>query len=225
VKLINDSVVIAISQASDGSMSKAVSEAERNENRKKFLNDHDIAPELTVLVYLQYADDDYCRYLTVGKSEGGEGISKPSNLVSDALFTRERGLALFLPIADCIGAVLYDPVNHIIGLAHLGRHNLVQSGASKAIDYMHDAFGTSPADLLVWMSPAAGRESYPLYDFNNQGMHDVAWTQLLSTGVMARNIIIDERDTTTDSKLFSHSEFLKGNRETDGRQAVVAMMR
>jgi len=206
-------------------MSKAVSEAERTENRQKFLTGHDITPERTVLVYLQYADDDYCRYLTVGQSEAGNGITKPSNLVSDALFTRERGLALFLPIADCIGAALYDPVNHILGLAHLGRHNLVQSGAARAINYMQDAFSTAPADLLVWMSPAAGRESYPLYDFNNQGMHNVARTQLLSTGILSQNIIIDERDTTTDPTFFSHSEFLKGNRETDGRQAVVAMMR
>ena len=206
-------------------MSKAVSEAERNENRQKFLNDYDMAPERTVLVYLQYAGDDYCRYLTVGQGEGGEGITKPSNLVSDALFTRERGLALFLPIADCIGAVLYDPVNHILGLAHLGRHNLVQSGASRAIDYMHDTFGTSPADLLVWMSPAAGRESYPLHDFDNRSLHDVARTQLSAAGVVAQNITLDERDTTIDLTFFSHSEFLKGNRKTDGRQAVVAMMR
>jgi len=206
-------------------MSKAVSEAERTENRQKFLTGHDITPERTVLVRLQYAGDDYCRYLTVGQGEAGEGVTKPSNLVSDALFTSERDLALFLPIADCIGAVLYDPVNHILGLVHLGRHNLVQSGASKAVDYMHDTFGTSPADLLVRMSPAAGRESYPLYDFNDQGMHDVARTQLRSTGVLAQNIIIDERDTTTNRTFFSHSEFLKGNRETDGRQAMVAMMR
>jgi len=206
-------------------MSKAVSETERNQNRYKFLSSHGIAPERTVLVRLHYDGDDYCRYLAVGRDEAGQGITKPSSFVSDALFTQERGLALFLPIADCIGAVVYDPQSHVLGLAHIGRHNLVQSGASKTIDYMHDTFGVSPADLLVWMSPAAGRESYPLHDFDNRSMHDVARTQLLSAGILARNIVTDERDTTANSMFFSHSEFLKGNRETDGRQAVVAMMR
>jgi len=47
----------------------------------------------------------------------------------------------------------------------------------------------------------------------------------LAAGIDRNNIDIDSRDTTTDSTLFSHSEFLKGNRSTDGRQAVVCMMK
>ena len=221
----SSAVLIAMSQASDGSMSKAVSQAVRDENRRNYLAIQGIRRDETILVHLQYEGDNYCRYHVVTRDSAGDGIVRPPSLISDALFTQEKNLALLLPIADCIGAVVFDEANHVLGLAHLGRHNLLQNGGAKIIHYMEEQFGTHPESLQIWLSPAAGKENYPLYDFDNQGMHDVAYAQLLAAAVPARNIIRDERDTTMDSKLFSHSEFLKGNRQTDGRQAVVAMMR
>lgn len=206
-------------------MSKAVSEPERDENRRKFLAKHGIIPEQSVLVYLQYEGNDYRRYFTVDSKNAGDGIARSPSLVSDALFTREKNLALLLPVADCIGAVLFDEVNHVLGLAHFGRHNLEQDGGLAVIAYIKRQFGTNPVDVRAWLSPAAGKDNYPLYDFNDRSMHDVAQEQLLAAGVLVVNIAHDERDTTTDLALFSHSEFLKDRRRIDGRQAVVAMMK
>lgn len=222
---MNKNVSISFSAQVDGSMSKAVNEAERDENRRKFLAKQGIITERTMLVRLQYEGDDYRRYYTIGKNEAGDGIVRLSSLVSDALFTREENLALLLPVADCIGAVIYDPVHEVLGLAHLGRHNLLQHGGTEAIRYMQTEFGTSPTDVQVWLSPAAGQANYPLYDFEHRGMHEVAVAQLLEAGVSRDNIETDARDTTTDQALFSHSEFLKGNRSTDGRQAVLVRLR
>jgi hypothetical protein len=56
-------------------------------------------------------------------------------------------------------------------------------------------------------------------------MHDVATEQLLIAGVAAEHIIGSLIDTTKDKNYFSHSEFLKGNRDTDGRFAVVTVMK
>lgn len=218
-------VSIYVSTQADGSMSKAVSEPERDENRRKFLAAHDLTPEQTVLVYLQYEGINYCRYRTITQSEAGDGIVIPSNFVSDALFTREKNIALLLPVADCIGMVVFDAANQVLGLSHLGRHSLEQNGGTETIRYMKEQFGTHPADVSVWLSPAAGKENYPLYEFDNQSMHEVAHAQLQSAGVLVENIACDERDTTTDTTLFSHSEFLKGTHNTDGRQAVIAMMK
>lgn len=208
----------------DGTMLKAANE-ELLKNRQVFLAKQGVTTDQTMLVRLTYNDDDYRRYYVVGAEQAGDGIVYPSSVETDALFTKDKNLALLLPVADCIGAVLYDPTNEVLGLAHLGRHNLLQIGGSGIVEYMVNEFGSKASELKVWLSPAAGRENYPLYDFGNRSMHEVATEQLQAAGVDAGNITIDLRDTTADESLFSHSEFLKGNRSLDGRQAVVTMMK
>lgn len=218
-------VLIAMSAMSDGSMSKAVTDEERLKNRSRFLRQYSLTPSQAVLVHLSYDTTDFRRYYTIGTDQAGDGITYPSSILADALFTQSKNLALLLPVADCIGVVIYDPTNQALGLAHLGRHNLLQSGGTGIIAYMVDEFGSRPSDLQLWLSPAAGRENYPLHDFDNRSLHEVALEQLLAAGVGSEQIAIDSRDTTMDEAFFSHSEFLKGNRVTDGRQAVIAMIK
>ena len=220
-----DNVFIAISSQSDGSMSKAVDDDQRRTNRQQFLGSNGLTLEQSVLVHLKYEGDNYCRYHEVSAEQAGDGITSNPSIVADALFTRSEDLALFLPVADCVGAVLYDQLKHVLGLAHFGRHNLVQYGGTKVIEFMSEKFGSKPSDIKVWLSPAAGRENYPMHDFNDKGLVEVTTEQLAAAGVPMGNVDIDERDTTKYQSFFSHSEFLKGNRKTDGRQAVVAQMR
>ena len=220
----NNLPLIAISSVVDGSMSTSVSSDKKLSNRVSFLKRSNITARQTVLVYLQYKGDDYMRYFSVTSDFAGDGIITPPSITADALFTTEKNLALLLPVADCIGAVLYDPVRSVLGLAHLGRHNLIQVGGTGIVAYMVETFGSSVDDITVYLGPAAGRERYPLYDFNNRSLHEVAMEQIQSGGVLPQNIFVDPRDTAKDKTLFSHSEFLQGNQSSDGRQAIVTMM-
>lgn len=222
---MSQNVIVAVSTVKDGAMSASVDEEQRRINRRDFLRSHDIAIDHTVLVYLTYGGDDYARYHIVSAEFGGDGMVRPASLEADALFTTDPDVALFLPVADCVAAVLYDPAQRVLGVSHLGRHNLLQDGGRQSIEYMAERFGTDPGAVAVWLSPAAGEANYPLFDFENKSLHEVAVRQLVSAGVARTNIKIDDRDTTNDSQLFSHSEFLKGRQTTDGRQAAVAMMR
>lgn len=222
---MDSSVLVAISAIGDGSMSKSVDDETRMSNRRRFLGSNGVMLEQSILVHLKYEGDDYCRYYEVSSEHAGDGMAFESSIVADALFTRGKQVALFLPVADCIGAVLYDARQQVLGLAHLGRHNLAQQGGTEAVKYMAAEFGSDPKDVKVWFSPAAGRENYPLHDFNNRSMYEVALEQVVQGGVPNDNVEIDGTDTTTNPNFFSHSEFLKGNRKTDGRQAVIAMIR
>lgn len=222
---MNNAVLIAMSAQADGSMSKAVSDEKKRANRARFLATYGITPDQTILVHLTYDSNDYCRYLTVGAEQAGDGVSQESSFVTDALFTAEKNVAFMLPVADCVGAVLYDPLKQVMGLAHVGRHNLEQHGGTAMITYMQAEFGTVPSTVQVWLSAAAGRGNYPLHSFENRSLHEVTLEQLMAAGVSLENITVDTRDTTTNSGLFSHSEFLKGNRRQDGRQAVVCMLK
>lgn len=214
-----------MSDMSDGSMSKAVSDDEKTRNRRTFLDEQGIGIDQSVLVHLTYGTDNYRRYMVIDTDFAGDGVVCEPSIEVDALFTTSNDIALFLPVADCIAAVLYDPVHTVIGLAHLGRHNLEQFGGSEIVRYMQSEFESQPEDIVVWLSPAAGKSNYPLYGFDSRSLHEVAAEQLLTAGVSELNISIDSRDTTLDSTLFSHSEFLKGNRQTDGRHAVVCKMK
>ena len=215
-----------VSVVADGSM-KSPDQNYRTvlPTRQKFLRKNDVAIDDTSLVQVTYETDDFCRYVTLTGNDRGDGITRPPAYAADALVVTKPGHALFLPIADCIGAVIYDGRQNILMLSHLGRQNLEQLGGTKCVQYLVDTHGSSPKDLEVWLSPAAGRAAYPLYSFDNRGLHDVANKQLVAAGVNASHITTSPIDSAIDTNYFSHSQYLKGDRETDGRHAVVAMMR
>lgn len=193
--------------------------------RTAFLEKHALSPQDTTYVNLAYDTDDFRRYFTLEDGAKGDGMTRRSSIIADALVVTKPGHALFLPLADCIGAVIHDPARSVLMLSHLGRHNLEQTGGAKSIEYLVHTYGCNPSDLTVWLSPAAGKESYPLYAFDNHSLHDVAYEQLTSAGVLPGHIEVSPIDSATDENYYSHSKFLKGERATDGRFAVVAVLR
>jgi copper oxidase (laccase) domain-containing protein len=225
MQYVSDVITIASSSVSDGSMSIGVNDEARLVNRTNFLTAYGISPERTILVPVQYDGDNYCRFTIVSSAQAGRGIVTPSLDAADALFTTSNNVALLLPVADCVAIVLHDIRRNVLGLLHLGRHGLLQSAGMRAVEYMTQTFGSSAYDLRVYLGPAAGKENYPLYAFGNRSLHEVALRQLETAGVEPANITVDRRDTTVERSLFSHSQYLAGNRSHDGRQAVVAMLK
>lgn len=224
---MKNDVLIAISSVNDGTMKKVgyTDPEEVDDNRERFLSQNNIPVNQAVLVQLDYDTNDFCRYYKVGKSEAGDGVAYHSTIASDGLATNEKNLALFLPLADCVGAVIYDPLKKVLMLSHLGRHNLVQDGGRKSIEFLQHEYNIKPEDLEAWLSPAAGESNYPLFDFKNKSLQDVSKEQLISAGVKKEKIEISSIDTTKDHGYFSHSEFLKGNRLLDGRFAIAVMIK
>ena len=219
------SVFTAVSTVSDGSMKSTDQNfASVLPTRTTFLHKNSLDPADTTLVQVTYGGDNYCRYRTLSNDDVGNGITRQATIESDALVVTQPGHALFLPLADCIGAVIHDPTKNILMLSHLGRHNLEQYGGTKCIEYLVNHHNVNTSDLTVWLSPAAGSDSYPLYAFDNRGLHEVAIEQIINAGVLDENISVSPINSASDSNYFSHSQFLKGTRESDGRFAVVALL-
>lgn len=227
--IFGDKVTTFVSSVADGNMKKkGFPRAEQSlieENRKHFLDVANVTPQQTVLVALSYETDDFVKYKTVGESQKGDGMVRDAPYATDALATNERGVALFLPIADCVGAVFYDPTKNVLMVSHLGRHSTEQFGGRKSVEYLVKEFGVNPANLLTWLSPSPSRASYPMFAFENRGIQEVICEQLLSAGVAQEHIEKSDIDTSRSFDYFSHSEFKKGNRKTDGRFAIVAMLK
>lgn len=213
-----ESVVAGVSSLDDGNMKRAqMVDPDVEQNRARFVHQLGIDENQLVVPVVTYETDNFLRYKTYDTQ--GSQVDD-----CDGLVVTRRNVAAFLPLADCTGAILYDPEHHILMVTHLGRHSTEQYGGVESVRYMQQQCGTDPYKLLAWLSPSPGSESYPLWQFDNRSFRDVLIDQLTNVGVQLDHIEASMVDTSTSPHYFSHSEFLRGNRPTDGRYAVVAML-
>lgn len=200
-------------------------------NRKAFCEEAGIAYENCVYQIISYAPDATFRIITEVTEPNSEGI------VADVLYTEQSGVGLFLPIADCVGTIIYDPKRRALALAHLGRHASLTDTITGTIEFFV-AKGSSPSDLHIWMAPSVKQQNYRMEYFNKAT--DPLWkdycierkgrfyldmqgynrSRAISAGVLAENIVVSPVDTATDPHYFSHSQGDHG-----GRFAVVAELR
>lgn len=232
-----DDMLIAFSSRADGTMLDRTREFHAPdvvENRRVFCEQAGIVYDDVVYQLIQYDDvQTYERIVEVGQ---GDTTKYSASVHADGLFTRERGVGLFLPVADCIATVLYDPIHHYLALLHMGRHSTL----SNLLSHMITKFtreGSSPADIRVFMSPSATRTSYRLEFFDHTD--DLSWQDFydkksdgyyidmqgynravcLEHGVKSDHIKISPIDTVNDSQYFSH---FAG--DTTGRGALLTLM-
>jgi len=220
-------ILISTSKVNDGNM--LIPEDRANidviGNRTSFLAKNGVDIKQTTRVNIVHEGDNYCRYYELTEDHKGDGMQYDGIVAADALVTKLPGHALFLPIADCVGAVIFDPTKSILMMSHLGRHSLEQNGGYESVKFLIDHYDCSPSDLKVWLTPAPGPDVYPLYKFQHRSLKNVVYQQLESAGILEGNITDNPADTSKDTDYYSHSEFLQGNRTEDGRYAIVAMMK
>ncbi len=154
---------------------------------------------------------------------------------ADGLMTQIPGLGLMIKHADCQGALFYDPRHHALANVHAGWRGNVKNIYAKAIDKMQEAFGTSPTDLLVCISPSLGpnraefkhyREELPehFWEFQVEPTYFDLWAvarmQLEERGVLPQHIEIASICT------HSHPEdyFSYRRDKVTGRHATIAAL-
>lgn len=218
--------LVLTSQVVDGNMYNPDEKDNKEviDNRTAFLNKHSISIDNAARVNILYAGDNYRRYLEVDESYKGAGMRGNDIAPADALITSTQGLVLFLPLADCVGMVVYDPDHQVLMLSHVGRHSLEQNGAYASIEHLINTYDSDPAQLKIWLTPAPGQKNYPLYAFDGHDFKEIVFEQLDAAGVSRDNITNDPSDSTTDDRYFSHSEFLAGRRHIDGRYCIATVM-
>lgn len=223
------SVFVATSYVDDGIMSDRTNH--NNPilpiNRQTWFNRYELKIDDAVRVKITYDEPelDYCRYREVTQADRGAGMFDSNTQPADGLITRQKGLILFLTIADCVATTLYDEENDVLMLTHLGRQSLEQNGGFKSVKYMQENYSVNPANLKVWLSATVSKDAYKIYKLDNKGTKEAVYEQLLSAGILQENIIDNQDDTATNPNYFSYSEFLKGNKPTDGTTAMLAVMR
>ncbi len=213
-----DGVVVRISSVGDGSMKDGVEimTPEAVHSRTVFLEGNAMPSDQVAVMFADYATDNFCVY-----REAAAGLMAGT----DATVVCDLDRPVLLPLADCLGAVIYDPMNHVLMVSHLGRHSVEQYGGTRSIQYLVDHYGADPAELLVWLGPSPNAVDYPLHAFGNRSFVDVVTEQLFTAGISRESIEVSHVDTATNPHYFSHSQFIKGAQATDGRYAIVAMLK
>jgi YfiH family protein len=102
----------------------------------------------------------------VDEQHRGRGALRIEDAIpqTDALITRTPGLPLIIYTADCVPVLVYDPVEHAVGLAHAGWRGTVGNIAGSVVAAMSAAFGSRPANLIVRLGPSIGPCCYEVGD-------------------------------------------------------------
>ena len=107
------------------------------------------------------------RHVTHARQVHGTGVAKvdwadAGNTLDavDALITDAVGLPLSTVFADCVPVLLYDPVQHALGVCHTGWRGTVNGAATATLWAMQAAYGSDPAQVRACIGPSIGPESY-----------------------------------------------------------------
>jgi hypothetical protein len=79
---------------------------------------------------------------------------------ADGMVTDQPGLPLVMRFADCAPILLFDPVQHVIGLAHAGWRGTVAGAATSALQTMCTAFDSRPHNVQAAVGPSIGPDRY-----------------------------------------------------------------
>ncbi|PID33464.1 hypothetical protein CR969_00605 [Candidatus Saccharibacteria bacterium] len=236
-KIFADDLIVAVSSRDDGTMldrAMGIHDGSIVSNRTLFCQKAGL--DYKNVVYQRINYDQSQIYDVIREVDQNSTVDKLSEVAADALITNQSGVGLFLPIADCVATVIYDPKNRYLAMAHLGRHSTVADLAKKLIDKLV-AKGSNAKELLVWMSPSAQKQSYKMEWFDRADQPD--WQEFcqkkadgyyldmsgynqqkfIESGVLKDNIEISAVDTITNQNYFSHAAG-----DTKGRFAVVSVM-
>jgi len=232
-------LLIAVSSKNDGTMLNRIRGrhvAEVLENRHRFCDQ--IGVKYDDVVYHVISYDRAQTFDNIAEVTEADTVKHNNEgIFADALYTEAAGVGLFLPVADCIATVIYDPKRRALMLAHLGRHSTVAQLMTRAIQYFARR-GSQAKDLQVWMSPSITQKNYRMDYFDHT--NDTNWQNFcrqtadgiyldmqgfnrslaIQAGVPGGNIFISPIDTADDPNYFSHS-----SGDTGGRVAVLAVMK
>ena len=232
-------LLVAVSSKDDGTMFNRIRGrhvAEIVNNRRRFCNQ--IGVKYDDVVYHVISYDQTQTFDNIAEVTEADTVKHNNEgIFADALYTEMAGVGLFLPVADCIAIVIYDPKRRALMLAHLGRHSTVAQLMSQAVRYFVER-GSQAKDLQIWMSPSITQKNYRMDYFDHAS--DINWHNFcrqtadgiyldmqgfnrslaVQAGVSGDSIFISPIDTADNPNYFSHS-----SGDTAGRIAVVAMMR
>jgi YfiH family protein len=191
------------------------------------------------MIFTHQSHSDTVKEVT-SADEGAGMLNFTSGVSADAIYTKEKELALGIFHADCVPIFIYVPNKNIIGIIHAGHIGTLKCISEKFIMHLKDKEGIDPQDILVQIGPSHKFFSY-IIDKSEAGIVEnlgyekalkfneeiilfdepfMNYLQLLKEGVLAKNIKISSEDTYDNNLFFSASK-----KTPDGRMVSIIVRR
>ena len=165
-------------------------------------------------------------------------LYKESNAIvqADGIVTQDADVPIAVRTADCLPAFMYDPKQKVVAITHAGWRSTHKRIVEGTLKKMKSKFKTRPQDVKIAFGPGLRSCCYVVTDeflkyfpqeTKRQGDHlvfDLALAnrrQLLSAGVLARNIFDAKMCTFCTQKCYSH----RRDQERAGRMLSVIMLK
>ncbi|PIR46919.1 MAG: hypothetical protein COV07_01730 [Candidatus Vogelbacteria bacterium CG10_big_fil_rev_8_21_14_0_10_45_14] len=95
---------------------------------------------------------------------GDKYFDNPPETLPDALITESASIALAAGTADCPVVVLYDPIQHVLGIAHSGWRGTSKNIVEHVLNRMNLSFGVVGASVVAFVGPYADPNRYIVDD-------------------------------------------------------------
>lgn len=153
----------------------------------------------------------------------------------DALTTSMQEAPLLVQHADCQAAVFYDPIQHVLGIAHCGWRGNVQNIYLEMVRFLSRTYGSKPQNLLVGISPSLGPSAAEFINYKSEfpesfwtfqhkptyfNLWDLSRWQLETCGVLPHHIQIAALCTFENT----HDFFSYRRAKQSGRHATIAAL-
>ncbi|WOJ93471.1 peptidoglycan editing factor PgeF [Congregibacter variabilis] len=86
--------------------------------------------------------------------EASDGLGPP--ITADGCWTKERGIACAVMVADCLPVILSDRAGSVIAAVHAGWRGLAAGVLESAVA----SLGVAPQEVYAWLGPAIGRDRF-----------------------------------------------------------------
>ncbi len=180
--------------------------------------------------------------LVIAKQVHGKKVFKVTNdnylkiPEADALYTKEKDLALVATHADCQVAIFYDPKNDIVAVAHAGWKGLVQNIYKEVMETLVKNEKANASDICVCISPSIGPCHAEFVNYKTElpkefwgyktdndhfNLFEIAKSQLMDCGIKDKNIEISKTCTFCDAENY----FSYRRDKITGRHATVVCIK
>lgn len=200
-------------------------------NRSIIINDLNI--ERAHLVFVHQTHSDVIKEVTF--EDIGKGmLNFESGVEADALYTKEKDLAIGIFHADCAPIFFYDSTIPLVGIIHAGHKGTLKHITFKALSAVIRKEKLSPNNIKVWIGPLRRKQSYKVSKDDKMEIicnacpidsdyFDVALSNkmdMFSLGIPEENIKDCNVDTFIDSNCFSAYK-----KTPVGRMASIIMLK
>jgi len=167
---------------------------------------------------------------------------------NDGMVTNLNDTALLIYTADCLPIMFYEPIQHVIGIAHAGWKGIIKNIVPHTLQLMNKKLKADPKNIIAYIGPSLCPKHFEVHkDVANQfaikftdtkivtnleikdtqgekfsiDLWRAVTVQLLDFGILEKNIENSRICTCEYNNLFSSERFEKNQRDGSNWSYIV----